>query len=67
VLNRVFSPSHEEVRYAKQVVKVFEQAEREGRSSCSLKGKMIDPPIYQRAVYLLERDRIIQSRKVINL
>lgn len=62
ILNDVFTPSIAEVERAKKIVEVFEQAVRAGRGSCSLDGKMIDPPVYQRALYTLERYRRMQRR-----
>lgn len=52
-LNRVFSPSQEELEYAQRVVAAFEEAERSGRGSTSLDGKVIDVPVVKRARDLL--------------
>lgn len=52
-LNRVFSPSQEELEYAQRVVAAFEEAERNGRGSTSLDGKVIDVPVVKRARDLL--------------
>jgi citrate lyase subunit beta/citryl-CoA lyase len=52
-LNEVFSPSPQEIEYAKRVVSAFEEAERKGRGSTSLDGKVIDVPVAKRARDLL--------------
>ena len=53
-LNKFFSPSQEEIEYARRVTAVFEEAERQGSDATSLDGKMIDAPIVKRAQKLLE-------------
>ncbi len=53
-INEVFSPSAEDIDHARRVVAVFEEAERDGRGSTSLDGKVIDVPVMKRARTLLE-------------
>lgn len=53
-LNAVFSPSPEEIDYARRVVAAFEAAERAGRGSTSLDGQVIDVPVVKRARAVLE-------------
>ncbi|MFQ5994805.1 MAG: HpcH/HpaI aldolase/citrate lyase family protein [Acidiferrobacterales bacterium] len=52
-INEVFSPSAAELDYARRVIAAFEQAERDGRGSTSLDGKVIDVPVVKRARALL--------------
>ena len=52
-INEVFSPSPAEIEHARQVVAAFEEAERRGRGSTSLEGKVIDVPVVKRARALL--------------
>ncbi|GIX49208.1 MAG: citrate lyase [Candidatus Tectimicrobiota bacterium] len=54
ILNEVFSPSPEEIAYARRVVAAFEEARRAGRGATSLDGKVIDVPVARRAQALLE-------------
>ena len=54
VINEVFSPSDDEVAYARQVVDAWNRAEAEGRGSANLDGRMIDVPVIKRAQNLLE-------------
>ena len=53
-INNLFSPSEEAIEYAKKVIEVFEEAERNGSGATSLDGKMIDVPVVKRARNLLE-------------
>jgi citrate lyase subunit beta/citryl-CoA lyase len=52
-LNETFAPSAAEIEHAKRVVAAFEEAERQGRGSTSLDGKVIDVPVVKRARDLL--------------
>ena len=53
-INAAFSPSAGQIEYARRVVAAFEAAERAGRGSTSLDGKVIDVPVVKRARALLE-------------
>lgn len=55
VLNRVFSPSAEEIAWAERVVAAAKKAGDEGLGAASLDGRMIDLPIVRRAERLLTR------------
>jgi citrate lyase subunit beta/citryl-CoA lyase len=48
-INEVFSPSAEEVSYARRVVAAFDDARAKGRGAIALDGKMLDQPIVERA------------------
>jgi citrate lyase subunit beta / citryl-CoA lyase len=52
-INTVFSPSPADIERAQQVVAAFEEAERTGRGSTSLDGKVVDVPVVKRAQALL--------------
>ncbi|MCH7744987.1 MAG: CoA ester lyase [Chloroflexi bacterium] len=54
ILNESFSPSVDEIENARRVIAAFEEAERSGRGSTSLDGKVIDVPVVKRARQLLE-------------
>lgn len=53
-INEVFSPTREEIQYAKDVFETIEKAKAEGKGVVSLRGKMIDAPIVARANQVLE-------------
>lgn len=55
VVNKVFSPSKENIEYSLRVLKAYEQAEKEGKGVFSLDGKMVDKPIIERAQKNIEK------------
>ena len=61
VINRVFSPTLEEVEYAYEVMDAIRRAKEQGKGAISLYGKMIDAPIVARA------EKIIQSAEELGL
>lgn len=60
-INSGFSPSESELAHAQRVVAAFEEAERSGRGSTSLDGRVIDVPVVKRARALLEFARSLQD------
>jgi len=63
IINEVFSPSPEDVAYARQVVDAWDQAAVAGRGSVDLNGRMIDVPVVKRAQSLLARAEAINRRE----
>jgi citrate lyase subunit beta/citryl-CoA lyase len=63
ILNRVFSPDPDKVQQAYRVKEAFEAGLTEGRASVSLDGKMVDMPIYKRAIMILEKAAAIDRMK----
>jgi citrate lyase beta subunit len=57
VVQEAFTPSIEEVGYAKRVIESFETSQREGRGAYALDGKMIDMPLVKNARKVLDRAR----------
>lgn len=55
VVQEAFTPSAEEIAYAKRIVESFESSQREGRGAYALDGKMIDMPLLKNAQKVLER------------
>ena len=53
VINKVFSPSEEEIAYANEVMEAISTAAAEGRSVIALHGKMIDKPVVMRAEQII--------------
>jgi citrate lyase subunit beta/citryl-CoA lyase len=53
-INATFSPTTEEIEYAKQVLQAFEEANARGDGSIALGGQLIDRPIVERARRTLE-------------
>ena len=61
LINATFSPSAAEIDQARRVVAAFEEAERAGRGSTALDGKVVDVPVVKRARALLEVAAQIQG------
>ena len=59
VINTTFSPTEEEIEYAKKVMEAIRQAQAEGRGVIALGSKMIDAPIVERARQVLEAAGIV--------
>jgi citrate lyase subunit beta / citryl-CoA lyase len=57
IINRVFSPSDDELEFARKVVAAFDEAEARGDAAIQLEGRMIDYPIAVKARWLLDRAR----------
>jgi citrate lyase subunit beta/citryl-CoA lyase len=55
VINRVFSPSDDEIDYARRVVAAFAAAEAAGSASIAVDGRLVDYPIAIKARWVLER------------
>jgi len=62
IVNGEYTPSGEEVAYAKRIVEENAKAEAAGRASFALDGKMIDIPVVVRAERLIARHAAIQLR-----
>jgi len=58
-VNRVFSPSEDEVEYARKVVEAFSEAEARGLGAISLDGKMIDVANFRQAQDLIAWAEVI--------
>jgi citrate lyase subunit beta/citryl-CoA lyase len=63
VVNRVFTPSEDEIAFAERVVAAFAKSEATGVASIQLDGKFIDYPIVYRAQRLLEKIAAIRARE----
>ena len=55
IINRTFSPSPEEIAYARRVVAAFDQAEATGSAAVAVDGRLVDYPIAIKARWVLER------------
>jgi citrate lyase subunit beta / citryl-CoA lyase len=61
-LNEAFTPSPDDVAYARKLIAADKKAAAEGRGSFSVDGKMIDIPVVDRARRLLKRHDAIERR-----
>ncbi len=57
VIHEAFAPSAAEIEKARKIVAAFEEAQAKGLGVVSLGSKMIDPPVVERALKLVERAR----------
>jgi citrate lyase subunit beta/citryl-CoA lyase len=57
VIHEAFRPSADEIEKARKVVTAFEEAQSKGLAVVNLGSKMIDPPVVQRALKLVERTK----------
>jgi citrate lyase subunit beta/citryl-CoA lyase len=55
VIHEAFRPTEAEIAKAQKIVAAFEEAQKKGLAVVSLGSKMIDPPVVQRALKLVER------------
>jgi citrate lyase subunit beta/citryl-CoA lyase len=55
VVHEAFAPAPAEIEKAQKIVAAFEDAQKKGLAVVSLGSKMIDPPVVQRALKLVER------------
>ncbi len=61
VINEAYSPTSQEVEYARRVTAAAASAEAAGVGAYEVDGKMIDPPVVERARTILTRHDAIQS------
>src|SRR5664279_3285904 len=57
IIHRAFAPSPSELEKAQKIVAAYEDAQSRGLGVVSLGSKMIDAPVVQRALKLVERSR----------
>ncbi|KJS32322.1 MAG: hypothetical protein VR64_07325 [Desulfatitalea sp. BRH_c12] len=57
IINRIFSPSAEELQQAQNIVDVFEEAQKKGIGVIQVDGKFIDKPVVERAKQILASGR----------
>lgn len=59
IVQKAFSPSNEKVKWAKDLIKEFEQHQKEGKGAFTFQGAMIDKPL------LLQAENIIKLAETI--
>jgi len=63
IVNKIFSPSLEEVAYASRVAAAFEEGQAKGLGAISFEGKMIDYMTYQQARTLVDFAELIAKKE----
>lgn len=61
IINEVFAPSPEDVKRSLRIVEEYEKAQKEGRGSCALDGKMIDGATLRLARQTLEKWKAMEN------
>ncbi|MGH2468791.1 MAG: HpcH/HpaI aldolase/citrate lyase family protein, partial [Chloroflexota bacterium] len=54
-VNRTFSPTDEELRFAREVIAAVKLAEAQGHGTAALQGQLVDAPVVERARRVLLR------------
>lgn len=62
-VNKVFSPSSDEVKYANRVVEAFEAAQAKGLGAVSFEGKMIDEMNYKQAKDVVNFAELVSKKE----
>ena len=63
IVNEEYTPSEDEVAYARKVIRMDKEAQAAGRGSFQIDGKMIDIPVVVRAERLIRRYEAIKARE----
>jgi citrate lyase subunit beta/citryl-CoA lyase len=63
IVNEEYTPSEQEVAYARKVIQMDKEAAAAGRGSFQIEGKMIDIPVVVRAERLIRRYEAIKARE----
>ncbi|MCL5123147.1 MAG: CoA ester lyase [Deltaproteobacteria bacterium] len=62
ILNRIFVPDSESLAKARRIIEAFEEAAQIGRASTTLDGRMVDTPIYRKALATLKKFDSVKKR-----
>lgn len=66
LVNQYFSPSEEEVAWAKEMVQLTAEAKAEGKGVAVKDGKFIGPPMWKMAQKILYKQQLIESNRINN-
>lgn len=62
-INQLFTPSPQEVTYARRVLEAAAEGESQGRGATTLDGKLVDAPVIARARALLARAEAVERHR----
>jgi citrate lyase subunit beta/citryl-CoA lyase len=62
VLHKIFSPTEQEVKAAREILDLSEQAKKEGKGVAMMNGRFIGPPIVTAAKQVLRKHELILER-----
>lgn len=63
LVHQYFSPTDEEVAWAEEMVSLYEEAQHEGKGVALKNGKFVGPPMYGMAMNILNKKKLIDSKK----
>lgn len=63
IVHRIYSPSENEIIKAKEIIRLFIEAEKENKGVAIMDGKFIGPPLEKRAKKILQKARLIEYYK----
>lgn len=62
LVHHYFSPSEEEVAWAREMVALCDEAKAEGKGVALMNGKFVGPPMLKMAQNILDKQRLIESK-----
>lgn len=63
LVHQYYSPTEEEISWAKEMIELSEEAQREGKGVAVKDNKFIGPPMVKMAKNILRKQELIESRK----
>jgi len=58
IINKFFSHSENQLKEAMKIVEEFEKGVKNGKGAIEIEGKMVDYPVYKRALSIIERAKL---------
>lgn len=63
LVHKYYSPSEEEVTWAREMVRLCEEAKAEGKGVALMNGKFVGPPMLKMAQNIIEKQNLIERKK----
>jgi citrate lyase subunit beta/citryl-CoA lyase len=60
--NSVFSPTRDEIEFARKVIQAFDEAEAAGLAAIQVEGRLVDYPVMERAKRILNSAAILEKQ-----
>lgn len=67
LVHQYYSPTTEELMWAKEMIRLSEEAQREGKGVAVKDNKFIGPPMVKMALNILKKQELIESRRNYNI
>ena len=61
IVNEVFSKTRKEIEDAKDMIRLYEEAEKENRGVAIYNGKFIGPPLVKRAKKIIKFENLLKT------